>query len=320
MAEMTTAGSEQAAAFTAFFNQYRRRAFAFALQLSGNREDAMDLAQEAFLRLHRQWGRGDPPQPLVPWFYKVLRHLAIDLLRKRAAGRECAVEPLLVACSAPSPEAAAASRELTARVWRAIGALPLNQREAVLLRDWHGLRGDRRNRGNQRGQRDLAAARRPHGPAARGREVSVNTPEEHVRIGGMLSAFLDGELTQAESQRVSLHLEDCPGCREALEEMRKIQRITAGAEFGAPPGEWADEVAGRLSVEGTRRSGWLLIAAGLAAWAVYALAILLVNLRPPTLAELMAGAVVLGVVLLFLSVARQRWLEYPKDRYRRVKR
>ena len=139
MAEMTTAGAEQAAEFTAFFNQYRRRAFAFALQLSGNREDAMDLAQEAFLRLHRQWGRGDPPQPLVPWFYKVLRHLAIDLLRKRAAGRECAVEPLLVACSAPSPEAAAASRELTARVWRAIGALPLNQREAVLLRDWHGL-------------------------------------------------------------------------------------------------------------------------------------------------------------------------------------
>jgi RNA polymerase sigma-70 factor, ECF subfamily len=128
-----------AAEFEEFFKQYRLRAFSFALQMAGNREDAMDLTQEAFLRLHRDWKRRDPPQPAAPWFYKVLRNLAIDLLRKRAAGRECAVEELLLESGEPDPESAAARNELTARVWEAIRRLPIDQREALLLRDWHGL-------------------------------------------------------------------------------------------------------------------------------------------------------------------------------------
>jgi RNA polymerase sigma-70 factor, ECF subfamily len=134
-----TCDMAHAAEFEEFFNQYRLRAFSFALQMAGNREDAMDLTQEAFLRLHRQWGRGDPPQPPAPWFYKVLRNLAIDLLRKRAAGRECCLDDLVLKSGQPDPEAAAARNELAAKVWDAIRRLPLDQREALLLRDWHGL-------------------------------------------------------------------------------------------------------------------------------------------------------------------------------------
>ena len=43
--------------FNSLVKGYRLRAFQFALQLVGNREDAMDVAQEAFLKVHRNWRR-----------------------------------------------------------------------------------------------------------------------------------------------------------------------------------------------------------------------------------------------------------------------
>jgi RNA polymerase sigma-70 factor, ECF subfamily len=49
------------------------------------------------------------------------------------------VEELLLESGEPDPESAAARNELTARVWEAIRRLPIDQREALLLRDWHGL-------------------------------------------------------------------------------------------------------------------------------------------------------------------------------------
>lgn len=58
--QLGTRVSSQADEFTALVKQYRVRAFHFALQMVGNSEDAMDVTQEAFLRLHRHWNRRDP--------------------------------------------------------------------------------------------------------------------------------------------------------------------------------------------------------------------------------------------------------------------
>ncbi len=127
--------------FVRFFRDYRSKAFHYALQTVGNVDDALDVTQEAFLRLHRHWRRRDPSRPFGPWLYSIVRNLAIDLLRKRATRRECNQEdaPPLLAPAAASPEAAAGRKELAERLWREIGRLPEPQREALLLRDWHGL-------------------------------------------------------------------------------------------------------------------------------------------------------------------------------------
>lgn len=135
----------------------------------------------------------------------------------------------------------------------------------------------------------------------------------------MLSAFLDGELTQAESQRVRLHLEGCPECRAQLDQMARLQRATAALEFPGPD-ERLDGLAERLSVRGPRGAGWLFLVVGLAAWLLYGIVLAIMNWRRPTVPELLVAALVVGMVLLFLSVVWQRYLEYPTDRYRRVKR
>jgi RNA polymerase sigma-70 factor, ECF subfamily len=117
---------------------YKLRAFHFALQLVGNRDDAMDLTQEAFLRLHRHWHRRDRSRPFGPWLYSVVRNLAIDLLRKRGAEarRDGHLPP---SDDGPGPEVLAEQAEVKAEVWRAISRLPREQREVVILRHLHGM-------------------------------------------------------------------------------------------------------------------------------------------------------------------------------------
>ncbi len=145
-------------------------------------------------------------------------------------------------------------------------------------------------------------------------------PEEHEQLRRLLSAYLDHELTQAEDQRLRLHLEDCDECRGVLSQLHQLQRLTAEIRFPDPPEEKMEQLERLLSVRAPRKLGWLLIVGGLGAWVVYALVMSLIHWRAPTPQELFGGAVGLGVLLLFISVLRQRLLELPYDRYRRVKK
>ena len=128
-----------AADIVEFFKRQKRSAFHFALQMTGNHEDALDVMQEAFLRLHREWDRRDRNRNPAPWLFAVIRNLAIDLLRRRSAHGECEMDPLSVVSAKPGPDEMAIRNEVAARLWSEIAALPLLQREAVILRDWHGL-------------------------------------------------------------------------------------------------------------------------------------------------------------------------------------
>lgn len=137
--DAVAAQAEEAASLAAFFLRYKRQAYWFAYQMVGSAEDAMDLTQEAFLRLHRRWPRLESPASALPWLYAVLRNLAIDLLRRRAvqAQAEAAASG---DGTAPDPESLAERQQLAQALWRAIRRLPEAQREVLLLRDFHGFR------------------------------------------------------------------------------------------------------------------------------------------------------------------------------------
>lgn len=131
--------SQDANELPALVEQYWLRTFHFALQLVGNREDAMDVTQDAFLRLHRTWHRRDTTRPFAPWFYAIVRNLAIDLLRKRTSRREVDYSKAPEMSSGPGPEVLAERTELKTKAWEAISRLPQPQREVLILRDLHGF-------------------------------------------------------------------------------------------------------------------------------------------------------------------------------------
>jgi len=144
MAVLTQASVEVARAapadeFSRLVGEYRLRAFHFALQIVGNREDAMDVTQDAFIKVHRNWSRRDPNRPFAPWFYAILRNVAIDFLRKRASRREEEPEAAPDVSTRPGPELLAEKSQIKEKVWLALSQLPEAQREVVVLRDLHGF-------------------------------------------------------------------------------------------------------------------------------------------------------------------------------------
>ena len=142
----------------------------------------------------------------------------------------------------------------------------------------------------------------------------------HDDVQQMLSAYLDGELVQAEDQRVRIHLEDCAGCREELRQLETLQQAASTTRFAKPTEVEMEQSDKRMSVRAPRLAGWALLLAGAVLWVSYGLYMFITNPVELTLGNLIAGATVIGVALLFVSVLQQRLLELPKDRYRGVKK
>jgi RNA polymerase sigma-70 factor (ECF subfamily) len=131
-------------AFAAIVERYQRRVFWLAHDILLDAEEARDVAQETFLRLHASLDRYDTRRDFVNWLYRIARNLSIDLLRRRRR-RALLVED--VEASAPLPrddgpagaERAASTAETAGRVHEILATLPVEYRVALTLRDLHGM-------------------------------------------------------------------------------------------------------------------------------------------------------------------------------------
>ena len=126
----------------------RRPAYVLALHLLRDPDDALDVAQDALLRLFTTLHRIRPDRPVRPWLLAIVRNRARDLLRRRKVRRHrplAADDPVggvELRSAAPLPDADAERSELQARVWRAVGTLSDDHREVLVLRDYQGLTYD----------------------------------------------------------------------------------------------------------------------------------------------------------------------------------
>ena len=128
----------------ALARRYRRPAFLFAYQLLGNREDALDVAQDAMLKFFNHLERFEAHRPVQPWLFRIVRNRAIDHVRRQKRRRtdsiddpERPVEP--ATRPEAGPELEAQRRQLQARVWEALHTLTDKQREILVLRDYQDL-------------------------------------------------------------------------------------------------------------------------------------------------------------------------------------
>lgn len=140
------------------------------------------------------------------------------------------------------------------------------------------------------------------------------------QLDQMLSAYLDGELTQQEAQRVRLYLEDSEDARRQYAELQQLQAATSSLSFGPPPDDRLDELEKSLSVQAPRKAGWGLLAGGVVTLTLLVIVRFITMPDVPLTWKLIVGGIGVGLALLLGSVARQRWLELPFDRYRGIKR
>ncbi|MCO5168989.1 MAG: RNA polymerase sigma factor [Planctomycetes bacterium] len=131
-------------AFGLLAERHLRRTYRAALALVGAREPALDLTQEALLRVFEARGRLDPGRPFFPFLYQALRRRCFNWLRdERGRARRLAAECAFVA-RAPRPDddptRQAEVDDEHRRVVGAIEALPAREREVLVLKDVEGLR------------------------------------------------------------------------------------------------------------------------------------------------------------------------------------
>ncbi len=127
-------------AFDALVRRYMRRGFSVAFRILGQREDAEDLVQDAFLAALQGIDGFQPGRPFGPWFYRIVVNRAYNA--RKARGRRDAEEiPEAFEASSPSPELDAERADLRRRLAEAMASLTERQRTIVQLFELEGFSG-----------------------------------------------------------------------------------------------------------------------------------------------------------------------------------
>ncbi len=132
-----------ALAFKELVERHGETVFRAAVRVTGNREAAEDVVQEAFLKAYRQLHRFDRRARFGTWLYRIAMNCAIDQIRKekrRAKSAPVAHVPSLepIASASPGPERLARSAEIGAAVREVLDELSPRERAAFVLRHYQG--------------------------------------------------------------------------------------------------------------------------------------------------------------------------------------
>ena len=129
-------------AFRFLVENYQDRIYNTALGIVNNAEDAEDVAQEVFIQVHRSIGSFKGESKLSTWMYRIATTRALDLLRSRKSKKRFGMlqrlfgegnEPMVEIPDFNHPGVAMDRKENAAKLFRAIGQLPENQKTAFTL-------------------------------------------------------------------------------------------------------------------------------------------------------------------------------------------
>lgn len=145
--ERCTAGDEPACAELVATHQ--RMVYNLALHLLGDRDEALDLSQEVFLRVFRTLGNFRGHSALRTWIYRIVINQVRNRQRwwrRRHRDSQVSLDEHLQqygdfeSKSDVLPDRLLASKETASRIWQALDRLPFDQRTALILREVDGLR------------------------------------------------------------------------------------------------------------------------------------------------------------------------------------
>lgn len=133
-----------AEAFSAIVDLFQERLYRVAYRVVGHPDDALDVVQDAFVKMHASIGTWDERAAFYSWSYRIVTNLAIDALRRRGRDRrareEASLERPHVHEDEPPPDLAPDDvKNLVGKARDAIESLPPKQKAIVALRHYEGL-------------------------------------------------------------------------------------------------------------------------------------------------------------------------------------
>lgn len=139
-------------AFRLLVERYQRKVFGICIGMVRNRDDAMDMVQETFIKIYRNIDRFQGNSAFYTWIYRITTNVCIDFLRKQkrqktvdyddtlghnTSGDEESV--LLPSRLGLNPARVLGRKELMEKLREALAGLSDNHRQVIVLREVQGL-------------------------------------------------------------------------------------------------------------------------------------------------------------------------------------
>ncbi|MEW5994815.1 MAG: RNA polymerase sigma factor [Candidatus Zixiibacteriota bacterium] len=132
-------------AFGTLVERHKKLAYRLALGLVGNKDDAHDISQEAFLRVYKSAATYDEAKPFLPWFYAIISNLCRTWLSRRSRHNSRYVnidDAAYLMVAKGTPESSMIKKEVLARLREALMRLPFADREIITLQHFRGMSYD----------------------------------------------------------------------------------------------------------------------------------------------------------------------------------
>lgn len=123
--------------YNLLISRWEKRIFNYLLRLVGDREDALDLSQDVFLKAYQNLGKLEDAERFAGWLFRIAHNEAYSLLRRRRPEGDPVAET-----SRGSQSYRMYPVELSLAVRAALKRLTPDQREAVVLKIYEGLKFD----------------------------------------------------------------------------------------------------------------------------------------------------------------------------------
>lgn len=132
--------------------------------------------------------------------------------------------------------------------------------------------------------------------------------------------YIDGEMNEAEREAFERHLGECEDCRRSLREIRDVNRLTGSITMKDPQDEFWDLYWKSIYRRLERKTAWLFMIAGIGMLIGYELYRAFSSFGRITFQKIALIVFIVGIILLVVSVVRERIHQYKSDPYKDVKR
>ena len=140
-------------AFKLLVERYQRKVYAVALGMLKDKEEAMDVSQEAFVKVYKYLDHFKGDSSFYTWLYRITVNICIDVMRRKgASGGETEEFDENVANDlsearigalgsrlGTNPQKSALRRELAEKIQEALATVPEKHRAILLLREIEGM-------------------------------------------------------------------------------------------------------------------------------------------------------------------------------------
>jgi RNA polymerase sigma-70 factor, ECF subfamily len=137
---IATARRGDVEAYNLLISRWEKRVYNYLLRLVGNREDALDLSQDVFLKAYQNLRKLEEVERFAPWLFRIAHNEAYSMFRKRRPESETEAEPEGVDAGITVAGHSVFPIELSLAVTSALDRLSGEQREAVVLKIYQGFK------------------------------------------------------------------------------------------------------------------------------------------------------------------------------------